>query len=100
MNADPRLEAELDRRLAAWAAARRAGADDLDTIRAQILARVTEPVVELERESAFDPDWLWSLLRPVTALIEQTPADVSERVERWLQPLTGDRSDQPYLRLA
>ena len=58
---------------------------------------------ELDPRSAFDSEWLWSLLRPVAALMEWK-ADVgagnlSDRVERWLQPLTGDRAYQPYLQL-
>ena len=98
------VERRLDRGLAAWARARRLDADDLASIRAQVLARVAEPVADLEPEPMYDSDWLWSLLRPMTALMEQTPSKVSqrvsERVERWLQPLSGGASYKPYLRLA
>ena len=98
------VESQLDRRLAVWASARRLGSDDLSTIRAQVLARVSEPVPQAESEPAFDSEWLWSLLRPVTALVERTAetgeANLSDRIERWLQPLTGDRSYRVHLRLA
>jgi hypothetical protein len=59
---------------------------------------------ELDATAEFDADWLWSLLRPATALMERSAgvgqSHLSERVERWLKPLTGDRAYQPYLRLA
>ena len=125
----PEVESQLNERLAVWARARRLGPADLEAIRGLVLARVAEPVAseldarwassvlvsselvsselvssELDPRSAFDAEWLWSLLRPVTALMEWK-ADVgagnlSDRVERWLQPLTGDRAYQPYLQLA
>jgi hypothetical protein len=100
----PEAAVELDRRLALWASARRLRPDDLVSIRKHVLAHVSEPVAEVDSEPLVDADWLWSLLRPVTALLERS-ADVgegnlSERVERWLQPLTGDRAYRPYLRLA
>ena len=115
----PEVESQLNERLAVWARARRLGSADLEAIRGLVLARVAEPIPsefaaqlasselvssELDPRSAFDAEWLWSLLRPVTALMEWK-ADVgagnlSDRVERWLQPLTGDRAYQPYLQLA
>ena len=130
----PEVESQLNERLAVWARARRLGSADLEAIRGLVLARVAEPLPseftaesasaelvssalvsselvsselvssELDPRSAFDSEWLWSLLRPVTALMEWK-ADVgagnlSDRVERWLQPLTGDRAYQPYLQLA
>ena len=120
----PEVESQLNERLAVWARARRLGSADLEAIRGLVLARVAEPLPsefaaqlasselvswelvssELDPPSAFDSEWLWSLLRPVTALMEWK-ADVgagnlSDRVERWLQPLTGDRAYQPYLQLA
>ena len=115
----PEVESQLNERLAVWARARRLGSADLEAIRGLVLARVAEPLPsefaaqlasselvssELDPRSAFDAEWLWSLLRPVTALMEWK-ADVgagnlSDRVERWLQPLTGDRAYQPYLQLA
>ena len=115
----PEVESQLNERLAVWARARRLGSADLEAIRGLVLARVAAPrpsefaaqlasselvSSELDPRSAFDAEWLWSLLRPVTALMEWK-ADVgagnlSDRVERWLQPLTGDRAYQPYLQLA
>ena len=119
----PQVESQLNERLAVWARARRLGSADLEAIRGLVLARVAAPrpsefaaqlasselvsservSSELDPRSAFDAEWLWSLLRPVTALMEWK-ADVgagnlSDRVERWLQPLTGDRAYQPYLQL-
>ena len=101
----PGIEPELDRRLAVWAAARRLGPDDLERIRAQVLARVSAEGVSTiqidDDESGFDADWLWSLLRPVSALMEMSGEDrLSDRLGRWLQPLTGGRAYQSYLRLA
>ena len=115
----PEVESQLNERLAVWARARRLGSADLEAIRGLVLARVADPLPsefaaqlasselvssELDPRSAFDSEWLWSLLRPVAALMEWK-ADVgagnlSDRVERWLQPLTGDRAYQPYLQLA
>jgi hypothetical protein len=101
----PEVESQLDERLAVWANARRLGSDDLAAIRGLVLARVSERVsAELDSEPGLDSEWLWSLLRPVTALIEWT-ADVgggnlSDRLEGWLQPLTGEHAYRPYLRLA
>ncbi len=123
------VETQLNERLAVWARARRLGSADLEAIRGLVLARVAELLPselqaqsasselvsselvsselassELDPRSTFDAEWLWSLLRPVTALMESRAdagrGDLPDRVERWLQPLTGDRPYQPYLRLA
>ena len=80
-------EADVTGRLAAWANARRLGELDMATIRANVLAADTSP--------AFDADWLWSLLRPVTDLADIRMPNV---IERWLEPTVG--TYQPYLRLA
>jgi hypothetical protein len=100
----PEVESQLDERLARWAGGRRLSTHELAAIRAMVLARVSEPVsVEVASEAAFDSEWLWSLLRPVTALIERGAevgeGNVADRLEAWLRPLTGDRAYQPYLRL-
>jgi hypothetical protein len=103
MHLPPGIEPELDRRLGVWAAARRLGPDDLERIRAQVLARVSTEGVSTDQidESSFDPEWLWSLLRPVSALMDTSVEDkLSDRIERWLQPLTGGRAYRSYLRLA
>lgn len=55
---------ELDRLLAEWAARHRLTAEQEAQVRASVLAT---PVAERE----LDADWLWSLLRPVTALLDQ-----------------------------
>ena len=101
----PEVESQLNEHLARWASSRRLDARDLAAIRGLVLARVSEPVsAELTSEPSFDSEWLWSLLRPVTALIERgagvAEGNLSDRVEGWLRPVTGDRAYQPYLRLA
>ncbi|TME30283.1 MAG: hypothetical protein E6I75_20805, partial [Chloroflexi bacterium] len=80
----PEVESQLNERLAVWARARRLGSADLEAIRGLVLARVADPLPsefaaqlasselvssELDPRSAFDAEWLWSLLRPVTALM-------------------------------
>ena len=104
MHLAPGVELELDQRLGAWAAARRLGSDDLERIRMQVLARVSSEGVsgiQIDDESGFDAEWLWSLLRPVSALMDTSGEDrLSDRIGRWLQPLTGGRAYRSYLRLA
>jgi hypothetical protein len=132
MRLPPEVESRLNERLAVWASARRLGSADLEAMRALVLARVSDPAsadlatrstpseldprtlstapapahssAELDATAEFDADWLWSLLRPATALMERSAgvgqSHLAERVERWLKPLTGDRAYQPYLRLA
>lgn len=75
---------ELDDLLAEWGATHRLTALQAATVRANVLANV---------ESRFDADWLWSLLRPVTALMEQPAA-------RALQRLEERGTYVPYLQLA
>jgi len=83
-------DAELTRRLSLWANARKLSELDAATIRAHVLASETNVTAQ-----AFDADWLWSLLRPVTALAEMRVPSV---IERWLEPTGG--TYQSYLRLA
>jgi hypothetical protein len=85
-------EAELSRRLALWANARRLSELDAASIRAHVLASETTVA-----EHAFDADRLWSLLRSVTELAEVQMPNV---IERWLEPLSTAGTYQPYLRLA
>jgi hypothetical protein len=84
----PTAAAELDRQLATWASARRLTDADVHAIRQSVLAIVAadarRPTAAEAREQAFDSDWLWSLLKPLTALIDRT----------------ADSTAQPYLRLA
>ena len=75
---------ELEDLLAEWGATHRLTAPQTATVRANVLANV---------ESRFDADWLWSLLRPVTSLIEQPPL-------RALQRLEERGTYVPYLQLA
>jgi len=56
---------ELDHLLANWAIAHRLADGDAMDIRANVLATSTSA------DSVFDADWLWSLLRPVTALMDR-----------------------------
>jgi hypothetical protein len=94
-------KAELDRRLTAWAAARRLSDAQLAGIRAHVTgvdATVLEPA------PAFDAERLWSMLRPVTDLVELT-ANIGEislprRFPKWINQFIGTETYQPYLRLA
>lgn len=56
--------AELDHLLAEWAARQRLTDLQAKELRAQVLASV-----QLEDDAQLDSDWLWSLLRPLTALL-------------------------------
>ena len=55
---------ELDRLLADWAAANRLTIEQVAQVRASVLATPVE-------ERGLDAEWFWSLLRPVTALLDQ-----------------------------
>ena len=88
-------EAELDRRLAMWAAARRLSDEEFAGIRAHVVA---------DAAPAFDTEWLWTMLRPVTELVDLT-VDITEmplprRFPKWINHVIGTESYQPYLRLA
>ena len=94
----------LDRRLAQWAARRRIDDRQLAQIRGAVLASAMSNDVLRDAAPGFDNDWLWSLLRPVTELIERT-AEVAEigvprHLEKWLEPFAGDAPYRPYLQLA
>jgi hypothetical protein len=83
------VEVELTVYLAAWADGQRLSDTEASAIRARVLAlasvtTVLEPVPGAERAAGFDSEWLWSLLRPVTALMDRT----------------ADGPYRPYLRLA
>jgi hypothetical protein len=88
------FEAELDQRLEAWAAQRKLDDAQLATIRGAIVA---------DAAPAVDADWVWSLLRPVTDLVDWTTDMTEMRLPRrfpgWMQQFIGDDSYQPYLRL-
>lgn len=86
MNAD----SELDRLLVVWGAQHRLS----DRQAADVLSKVVgEPRQTLEAE------WLWSLLRPVTDLLQRMdePAE-ADRSPRHVPFAAGDWT--PYLRLA
>lgn len=72
---------DLDRLLADWAAANRLSVAQVAQVRASVLATPVE-------ERGLDADWFWSLLRPVTALLDQL-GDPDE-----------PRAVVPYLKLA
>ena len=55
---------ELDRLLADWAATHRLTPEQVAQVRASVLATPVE-------ERTLDPEWFWSLLRPLTALLDQ-----------------------------
>lgn len=55
-------EGELERLLAHWAATRSLTDAQVVSIRATVLS---------SRQTNLDADWLWSLLRPLTALIDR-----------------------------
>jgi hypothetical protein len=98
----PEVEVQLSHRLATWAEARRIDDAQLQTIRASALAVVT---AETEA-STLDVDWLWSLLRPASALVERGArlgeAELPARFERWLAPVLEGIDDprRAYVRLA
>jgi hypothetical protein len=55
------MSSELDDLLSQWATARRVTIGDAARIRQRVLA---------DQPAELDADWLWSLLRPVTALLD------------------------------
>lgn len=57
----------LEQLLADWAATRRLTDVQIASIRATVLASR-----EARTEHELDADWLWSLLRPLTSLIDNT----------------------------
>lgn len=72
---------DLDRLLAEWTAANRLSVEQVAQVRASVLATPVE-------ERALDADWFWSLLRPVTALLDQ------------IRDPDEPRTVLPYLKLA
>jgi hypothetical protein len=56
---------ELNRLLADWALPHRLSETEIASVRANVLA-----AVNTETPVVLDSDWLWSLLRPVTALLD------------------------------
>ena len=55
---------ELERLLANWATTHRLSAEQVAQVRASVLAT---PIAE----RALDAEWFWSLLRPVTEMLDQ-----------------------------
>lgn len=60
----PFPNAELDRLLADWATTHQLTAEQVALVRASVLAT---PAAQRE----LDAEWFWSLLKPVTALLDQ-----------------------------
>jgi len=75
---------DLDQLLSEWASARKLTAPQAATVRASVMAHV---------DSQFDSDWLWSLLRPVTALLDQPSG-------RGLRRMEASSPSVSYLQLA
>jgi hypothetical protein len=83
---------ELSELLTLWAERQRLRASDVDQLRALVL-------IAAKSDAVLDADWLWTLLRPVTDLVEQVGGT---RGLRYLG--LGDDDEPvpftPYLRLA
>ena len=94
----PLRDSQLDDLLAEWAAARRLDDGEIAAIRASVFATAADP------ERSLDADWLWHLLRPVTALLEPTSNPVGiglpTRVFRRWPSLSDPSAYRPYLQLA
>jgi hypothetical protein len=85
------ISTELSRLLADWAVTQRLSAAEVARLRANVLAA--------DADTSLDFDWLWNLMRPVTALLDA--AEHSGRaVRQWPFAGAGDRSYTPYLQLA
>lgn len=86
---------ELTRLLTEWASTHRLSDADAASIRASVLGAEAS-------EHTLDAEWLWSLLRPVTALLDQSVTGHYHGFRGW--PLSGDdergTSRVPYLQLA
>jgi len=70
---DSESDRELDHVLALWAAEHRLGEFEVVAMRAQVRSIADRP---LDREP-LDAEWLWSVLRPVTALLDRMSEDTS-----------------------
>jgi hypothetical protein len=85
------ISTELSRLLADWAVTQRLSAAEVARLRANVLAA--------DADTSLDFDWLWNLMRPVTALLDA--AEYSGRaVRQWPFAGEGDRPYTPYLQLA
>ncbi len=75
-------DGELDRLLALWAAEHRLTHAQVGDLRARVVA-----TLDADRSEALDPDWLWRLLRPLTALLDglddERPPDAPRRARAW-----------------
>jgi hypothetical protein len=81
--------AELDHLLAEWAAQQRLTDLQATELRAQVVASV-----QLEDDAQLDSEWLWSLLRPLTALLDRLDD------EPWRGTATRAGAWTSYLQLA
>jgi hypothetical protein len=70
---DSAVDRELDHMLALWAAEHRLGEFEVVAMRAHVSSLAAQP---LDQEP-LDAEWLWSLLRPVTALLDRLSDDTS-----------------------
>jgi hypothetical protein len=79
---------DLDVLLSRWAGSRRLTEAQIAELRERVLASAAEADVEL------DADWMWSMLRPMTSLLERS-------FRHWPFVDEDDRSYVlPYLQLA
>jgi hypothetical protein len=88
---------QLTALLSAWAAQQRMTSGEVSVLRARILASASAEAAE-----APDADWLWSLLKPVTRLLDRLgdpPAD-RDPATRWLPSAAEAPQWTTYLQLA
>jgi hypothetical protein len=87
---------ELNRLLSTWAAQQRMTSDQVSALRAHVLAGTAT-------SEALDTDWMWSLLKPVTRLMDRLdfPPAQLDRAARWLPSATTEaHAWTSYLQLA
>ena len=83
---------ELDRLLAAWATRYRLTQVQVASVRAHVASS------ESAAPAALDAEWLWSLLRPVTALYERLDREPADAPAGW--PTSLGQHWTTYLQLA
>ena len=69
---------ELDRLLAEWAAHQRLTDLQVRELRTRVLA-----AAQPEDEASLDSEWLWSLLRPLTALLDRLDDEPKSFAGNW-----------------
>jgi hypothetical protein len=84
---------ELNRLLSAWAAGQRMTSD-------QVLALRTRVLASAPTDESVDVDWLWSLLEPVTRLLDRLDASPHPDPARWLPFASDTPGWTSYLQLS